>query len=46
MNCPNCNTAITCGCQKRVATDGASVCSSCLAAYEQFLINNSKAKKP
>lgn len=46
MNCSNCSAAITCGCQKRVASDGKQVCSSCLAAYEQSLINNSKAKKP
>lgn len=37
MNCPNCNSAITCGCQKRVASDGKQVCSSCLAVYEQKL---------
>ena len=42
MNCPNCNNAITCGCQKRVASDGKQVCSTCLALYEQQLA----AKKP
>jgi hypothetical protein len=46
MNCPNCSAVITCGCQKREASDGRQVCSSCVAAYEQFLVNNSKAKKP
>ena len=35
MKCPNCNKALTCGCQKKVASDGKQVCSSCLAAYEQ-----------
>ena len=43
MNCPNCNTAISCGCQKRAASDGKQVCASCLAAYERKL---AEAKKP
>ena len=46
MNCPNCNAALSCGCQKRVASDGKQVCSSCLTYYERTLINNSKDKKP
>lgn len=43
MNCPNCKAAITCGCQKRTASDGKQVCSSCLPAYEKHLLLNSKA---
>jgi len=39
MNCPNCKSKITCGCQKRVASDGKQVCSTCLVNYE----NNLKA---
>jgi len=46
MNCPNCNSQLSCGCQKRVASDGKQVCSSCLNAYERTLVNNSKDKKP
>jgi hypothetical protein len=42
MNCPNCNTALSCGCQKRIASDGAQVCSSCIAAYEQRLAAQKK----
>ena len=42
MNCPNCSAVITCGCQKRVASNGAQVCSSCLQAYEQMLRNQKK----
>jgi transcription elongation factor Elf1 len=34
MNCPNCNKKLTCGCQKKVASDGKQVCSGCLTAYE------------
>ena len=37
MNCPNCNSQITCGCQKRTASDGKQVCTNCLAAYEKKL---------
>lgn len=41
MNCPNCNSKLSCGCQKRVASDGKQVCSICLTNYE----NNLKALK-
>jgi DNA-directed RNA polymerase subunit M/transcription elongation factor TFIIS len=50
MNCPNCNSALSCSCQKRTASDGKQVCSSCLPAYEKTLasiaVNNYQAKKP
>lgn len=46
MNCPNCKAPLTCSCKIRKATDGTQVCTNCQALYEQFLINNSKAKKP
>ncbi len=42
MNCPNCNTALSCGCQKRVASDGKQVCSTCQPAYEQKLAAQKK----
>jgi hypothetical protein len=45
MNCPNCNSQITCGCQKRTASDGKQVCSNCLNAYENTL-KAEKEKKP
>ena len=32
--CPNCGRLITCGCQKRTASDGKQVCSACLQQYE------------
>ena len=35
--CTNCGRIITCGCQKRTASDGTSVCSSCIVAYEAKL---------
>lgn len=37
MNCPNCNAIITCGCQKKVSSDGKQVCSTCITAYENTL---------
>lgn len=43
MNCSNCKTQLSCGCQKRTASDGKQVCSSCLTAYERKL---AEAKKP
>jgi hypothetical protein len=42
MNCPNCSAPISCGCQKRTASDGRQVCSSCLAAYERKLAEQKK----
>jgi len=37
MNCPNCKSKLTCGCQKRIASDGKQVCSSCINNYETNL---------
>ena len=36
-NCQNCKKKLSCGCQKRKASDGASVCSTCISTYEQKL---------
>jgi len=33
-SCLNCGTKLGCSCQKRVASDGKSVCASCMGAYE------------
>ena len=41
--CLNCGTKLSCGCQKRVASDGVQVCSACLDAYERKL---AEANKP
>ena len=32
--CSNCKKNLSCGCQKRVATDGKSVCTNCIANYQ------------
>jgi hypothetical protein len=33
-NCPNCKKKLSCGCQKRTASDGKTVCSGCVKTYE------------
>jgi hypothetical protein len=35
--CSNCKANLSCGCQKRVASDKTSVCSNCLSKYEASL---------
>ena len=35
--CQNCNAKLTCGCQKRTASNGKPVCSNCLSSYEAKL---------
>ena len=37
MNCLYCGTKLTCGCQKKTASDGRVVCVSCLQRYEDNL---------
>ena len=37
MNCSNCGTELSCGCQKKVATDGQKVCTHCIANYESSI---------
>ena len=35
--CQNCNAAMNCNCQIRIASNGASVCSQCISKYEKEL---------
>ena len=35
--CPNCKNKMSCGCQKRQASDGKTVCSKCATSYEADL---------
>lgn len=37
MICLNCNTKLSCGCQKKTAVDGKQVCASCIQGYEAKL---------
>jgi hypothetical protein len=32
--CANCGKSLSCGCQRRKASDGRSCCSNCIASYE------------
>jgi hypothetical protein len=41
--CGNCKAKLSCGCQRRKATDGTQVCSNCITNYETKLKAN-KAK--
>jgi len=45
MNCPNCNTKLSCGCQKKTASDGKAVCSSCVTAYENKLKSQTSVRR-
>jgi len=38
--CPNCKNQLSCGCQRRTASDGKQVCSNCLGQYEAQLKAN------
>ena len=40
--CSNCSKTMSCGCQRRTASDGRTVCSSCSNAYEKS-INSPKS---
>lgn len=33
--CLNCKRSLSCGCQKKTASDGKSCCSNCIADYEK-----------
>lgn len=35
--CPTCNSKLSCGCQKRTASNGAQVCTLCITKYEAEL---------
>jgi|GEM_PF-3217764 len=37
MTCSNCKTTLGCSCQRKTASNGVSVCNTCLATYEASL---------
>lgn len=43
--CQNCKTQLTCGCQRRVAVNGAQVCSACVTSYNAMLGGETPAIK-
>jgi len=40
--CANCSKKLSCGCQRRTASNGKSVCSNCLTSYEATFNNKSE----
>lgn len=46
MNCPSCNTKLTCGCQKRTAANGKQCCSQCITKCNQAAGNPLTSTKP
>jgi len=42
----NCGTSLGCSCQKRVASDGKSVCANCISAYEVNLKKKNVIQTP
>jgi hypothetical protein len=36
-NCPNCGAVLSCGCQRKSASDGKQGCVQCIPAYEAAL---------
>jgi hypothetical protein len=42
--CTNCGTKLSCGCQKRTASDGRAVCGTCLSGYEASIKNKTAVK--
>ena len=32
--CTNCKKSLSCGCQRKKASDGTMVCAHCITAYE------------
>jgi hypothetical protein len=47
VKCTNCGSVMSCGCQKRVASDGKHCCKNCITTYENNLklIKNSQSNK-
>ena len=44
-NCPNCGAKLSCGCQRKTASDGKQGCVQCIPKYEEKLRSqNSKVK--
>jgi hypothetical protein len=43
--CPNCGKALSCGCQRRTASNGRSVCSKCISSYEKLIKDDTQKTK-
>jgi hypothetical protein len=43
--CSNCKKNLSCGCQKKKASDGVSVCNNCIGTYEAKKSSQDPIKK-
>lgn len=46
MKCSNCNANLSCGCQRRTASDRTRCCSGCITVYEKKLIGGNVRVTP
>lgn len=46
MICQNCGATHGCGCQQKIASDGKSCCTSCLATYQASLNSTPPQQNP
>lgn len=44
--CSNCNTHLSCSCQRRVASDGTLCCDNCVEIHERKLIQPTPSPAP
>ena len=35
--CSNCGTVLTCGCQRKIASNNTACCAACIEAYEKSI---------
>ena len=42
--CSNCKKTLSCGCQRRTASNGMAVCTTCIGTYEASLGNKAVVK--
>ena len=43
--CSNCGKALSCGCQRKTASNGRSVCNGCISSYEDTLRTEKNATR-
>ena len=45
MKCNNCNSTLSCGCQRQTARDGKSCCNKCVSTYNKTITKSSAIQK-
>lgn len=43
--CSNCQSNLSCGCQKRTASNGTPCCTLCISGYEELLKKQTGGKQ-